>query len=40
MSELGPDMSGLGLWNTDKEEGMDMSGLVAGHVRRVFLESG
>jgi hypothetical protein len=25
MSRMGPDMSGLGLWNPDKKEGPDMS---------------
>jgi hypothetical protein len=33
-------MSRLGLWNLDKEEGLDMSGVGAGHVRPESLESG
>jgi hypothetical protein len=32
-------MSGLGLWNLDMEEGLDMSGLGARHVRPESLES-
>jgi hypothetical protein len=32
-------MSGLGLWNPDKEEGPDMSGLEVVHVRSESLES-
>jgi hypothetical protein len=31
-------MSGLGLLNPDKEEGSDISGLWAGHVRPDYLE--
>jgi hypothetical protein len=33
-------MSGLNLWNPDKEEGSDMSGLGVGYVRSESLESG
>jgi hypothetical protein len=33
-------MSGLGLWNPNKEEGPNMSGLGVGHVRPESLESG
>jgi hypothetical protein len=40
MSGLGTDMSGLGLYNPDTEEGPDMSGLGARHVWPESLESG
>jgi hypothetical protein len=40
MSGLGSDMSGLSLWNADKEEGPDMSSLRPRHVRAESLESG
>jgi hypothetical protein len=33
-------MSGLDLWNPDKEEGSDMSDLGGGYVRSKSLESG
>jgi hypothetical protein len=40
MSGLGADMSRLGLWNPDKEEGSDMSDLGGGHVQQESLKSG
>jgi hypothetical protein len=33
-------MSGLGLWNPDKEEGPDMYSLGAGHVQQSSVEFG
>jgi hypothetical protein len=43
MSGMGPDISELGLWNakkeSDKAKRPNMSGLGAGHVRPVSLES-